>query len=416
MTAPTAPIQSVDHEQADTALADGSGLGLHESSAAVAMLAERWPDHAHAMIRNSRLAAALTAAQQATGLGAADVVGFVGARELDTAQRPIDVLVSRCLMLIKDHAASAEATNRAAPTALDESRDSEPTDDQPALPKGGVPFAPIPWFGPRSRVALGPPTLAGPDAALVAQCLIGNRYIAVLGAVGGAGATTTTVMLGHVLATCRTDQVVATEVSPRPGALAFRSGGDSVGSVRSLVDAEGGVHGCAELARFLDRLPTRLSIAKSSVGDPPLDANDYRRAIALLSRYYDLVITDIGMGTTAELTAPALGLADLVVIVTSPTTHGLRSAATAVDVAASHGVDQDHRVLFVNGVHRSSPVKVDEFAATVGPEVAATLCLPWDQHLHSGEAICLQQLHRSTVRAATHAAATMAQLIATPPN
>ncbi len=386
-----------------------------QSTDAIAALAARWPEYADAIRRNSRLAAAVAAAQEATALDADQFVELVAARELETAQRPIDVLVSRCLALIREHGKSTESAAPQGPPAGD-----TPDDAVVAAPahvvEGGL-HATVdrsPARGRRSRAMLGPPTLIGHDAERAAEAMVGNRYVAVLGAVGGGGATTLAVVLGHVLATCRTELVVVTEVSPHAGALGFRSGGASEGSLRGLVDDAEAIHGCAELARYVDRMPTRLSIAKSLVGDEPLDPDDYRRAVALLARYHEVIITDIGMGTADAMISPALGLADLVVVVTSPTTHGLRSALAAVDVAQANRVDRDRTVVLVNGVQRSSPVRVDAFVAELGSACATTLWMPWDRHLHSGDAVVLQHLHRSTIGAATLAAATVMELIAAP--
>jgi MinD-like ATPase involved in chromosome partitioning or flagellar assembly len=401
------------------------------TAAAVEGLAVRYPEHAAAIRENQRLAAAITAAHSATGFDADEIVNRVGDRELVTAQRPIDVLVSRCLVVIREHANSGEPFEAKAAAA--ESTEPQPTDASAAEnvvtePAPAPPpvvaeevqthesTAPRSRFGRSVRPTSGPTTRVDVTADLASQTLDGNRYVAVLGAVGGAGATTATVLLGHILAGSRTDQVVAMEVLPHGGSLAFRAGSDSPGSIRSLVAASESVHGCAELANHVDRLPTRLGIAKSRVDEPPLSPDEYRQALVLLARYYHVIVTDVGTGSSADTLGPALGLADLVVIVTNPTANGLRRASLAIDLAQSHGVDPERTILLVNGVHRKSPTSVDDFMATAGSRCAAIMWLPWDQHLAVGDAVALQSVHRSTVDAATRVAAAAVRSMASATN
>jgi MinD-like ATPase involved in chromosome partitioning or flagellar assembly len=456
MSNDTAPIEDI-HSPLDDLEATWMPSSEHAGAAAEG-LANRYPEHAAAIRKNRRLDAALDAALQATNLTVDEIVEMVGGRELMTAQRPIDVLVSRTLVVIREHAvvtddeqAAAENTENpsgdddaqpttAAAPAESSGRDERGAPAEPDLEVASAPATapaePKPAAAPQSAAApaneatpaqpMVKPAAAAPrngkwlrasrpaaaNTQLIAQPLHGNRYVAVVGAHGGAGATTAAVILGHVLATHRSDQIVATDATTRAGALAFRAGSTAPGTIHGLVAAEEHIHGCAELARYVDRLPSRLGVAKSVHGEKNMTADQYRKAMALLARYYDVILTDVGADLTCSTSAPALGLADLVVVAASPTTYGLHTATTTLDALRQSGVDASLTMVLVNGVHRRSPLRPEQFSAVLGSECASVVWLPWDQQLVDGGPVSPASLHRLTGEAATHIGATSVHLMA----
>jgi MinD-like ATPase involved in chromosome partitioning or flagellar assembly len=76
-----------------------------------------------------------------------------------------------------------------------------------------------------------------------------------------------------------------------------------------------------------DRDPT-VSVAFS--------AQDYERVARILEHYYAVCVTDCGTGLLHSAMAGVLRLADQVVLVTSPSVDGARSASAALDWLAAH--------------------------------------------------------------------------------
>jgi MinD-like ATPase involved in chromosome partitioning or flagellar assembly len=413
-------------------------------------LARSFPTHAGAIAQSGRLASGLAALQAATGLSGPAMAAEVGARELASANRPVDVLMSRCMSAIQQHGETSSAVDatpdHAAPTAngstipvreattagasvQDTSRgdtapgDTAPGDtapgDSPPMPIDSVPTtfdvvvatSPVPWWQRRRRpsASITPPTIAGPYAEAVAATLIGNRYLGVVAAVGGAGASTLSVLLGQVLATCRSDRLVVADAAPLPGGVAARSGVNADGALRHLLASEDRIYGCAEVSRFVGRTPSRLDVAGLGLDDEPLSPDEYRRAAALLARFYDVMVTDVGAGTSSATATPALALADVAIVVTNPTVHGVRSVERTLSWLrrTERNVNAERVVIVVNGAQRRSSVDCEAVMASLTGHCASVMTLPWDPHLASGEAVDLRALHPATLGATTALAATL---------
>jgi MinD-like ATPase involved in chromosome partitioning or flagellar assembly len=390
----------------------------------VELLVLRFPEYADAIATNERLAGALAAAESATTLSAQQIVDHISDRELATAQRPIDVLVSRCLTLICDTAGVAEPETSLQPnvqpnlisnidlappsnTATEELTPEFPSESRSVT----ADQATRPQVARRKRMRRRSPVVmpTGADAENVKGPFEGHRYVTVVGSVGGAGTTTVTVLLGQMLATLRSDNVAAVDAAPDGGALAFRTGTESSHSIAALLSAEPNIRSGNDLGEFIDRLPTRLGVAKTLAGDAAVSADDYRRTLDLLARHFDILITDIGTATSTDAASPALGLADLVVVVTNPTEHGLWTSARALDALEGHGAGPDRVILMVNGVHRRSAVHPGRFLDAFGERCAANMWLPWDQHLSTGSAVSLSHAHRSTIKATVRLSAAVVQ-------
>jgi MinD-like ATPase involved in chromosome partitioning or flagellar assembly len=400
---------------------DLSALPNEQHESIVHLLTNRLPEYASAIASNERLAGALTAAERATPLAPQEIVDRISDRELATAQRPIDVLVSRCVALIRDTAVAVESAisqdaseqQEAAVTPVEPTPSIDPTLPRfgPELPRtsaqGNV--AVRRSWRPRMRVQPNVVLPAGADADLVSWPFEGHRYISVIGTVGGSGATTVTVLVGQILALLRGDNTVAVEATQPGGALAFRSGAESRNTITDLLQAEANIRSCNDLGEHIDRLPTRLGVAKSLPGDDAITADEYRRAVDLLARHFDMLITDLGTATTSDAARAALGLADLVIVVTSATEHGVRTSARVLDVLEGQGVGRERVILVVNGVHRRSGVRTDRFIDEFGARCAAQMWLPWDRHLAAGSAVSLMHTHRSTVKSAVRLSAAVVQ-------
>ncbi len=398
-----------------------------EVVAALHRLAKSFPVHADVIVQSGRLASGLAALQAATGMSGSAMAAEVGARELASANRPVDVLMSRCMNAIQsrsetnvdidgDHANASR--NGASTSGSDDAPAESPGIGDQAVADRTQPLvaaiksvSPTPWWSRRRghSTSITPPTLAGPDAEMAAQSLVGNHYLGVLAAVGGAGARPGGVLLGMVLAPCLSDRVAVADAASLPGGVAARAGIRADGALRCLLAAEERIYGCAEVSRYVGRTPSRLDVAGLGLDDEPVSPEEYRRAAALLARFYDVLVTDVGAGTSSLTATPAVGLADVAVVVTHPTVHGAHSVDRVLTWlgGAGRSVDAERIVVVVNGTRRRSSIEIDALARGLTGRCAALTTIPWDPHLASGEAVDLRALHPSTLAATTALAATL---------
>jgi MinD-like ATPase involved in chromosome partitioning or flagellar assembly len=385
------------------------------------LLARRFPEHRTGIHDSGRLQAAVRALISATAMTPEQAAAVIGERDLQGAQKPIDVLTSRCMNAIqrrpedrREEAARPEGPRR--DTEMPVHEGIEPQHSPPAARAAGRPWqgshtAAGHWWqlGQRGHrgVGLVPPVIDTPNLERIVQPITGNRYVSVWGAVGGAGSTTLSVLLGSVLATCRPDRVVVTEASSSPHALGDRAGVTEHMSVRALLTHQDQISGCVEVSKFVGRTASRVDTAILLPGDAALDADEYRNASAILARFYDLMISDVGASNATPALEPIAALSDIVVVATSPTAHGWRSADRLLNrlAAPGFGPGPTQIVVVVNGAHRRNPINVDEMSASLRSKCADVIRVPWDPKLASGDAIDLRALHRFTLSACTTLAA-----------
>src|SRR4051794_6045602 len=146
--------------------------------------------------------------------------------------------------------------------------------------------------------------------------------VALISPKGGVGKTTSTFLVGNLLATHLKLRVVAVDANPDFGTLA-RLAPDARRSARSLADLLNDadrLHTAAQLTPYVSRLPTGLHF----VGAPAdaqlparLGTKGYGELVAFLSTFYDVVLLDLGTGIVGPLVRFATDRADRVVLVTT---------------------------------------------------------------------------------------------------
>ena len=231
------------------------------------------------------------------------------------------------------------------------------------------------------------------------------KSIAVLSRKGGAGKTTTTVMLGHVLATHRGDRVVALDANPDAGSLPLRVERQTDATLTTLLAEADTVDRYSAMRRFTSQAPSRLEVVASD-DDPTitqaLGAHDVHRALDLLDRHYSLVLVDTGTGVLDEAIQQVLREADQVVVVMPPAFDGARVAASTLDWLDEHGHRRLVRgaVAVVNGVRgEGGRVLLDEIERHFDARCSATLRIPWDRALEAGGCVGLDDLRPATRQA-----------------
>jgi MinD-like ATPase involved in chromosome partitioning or flagellar assembly len=233
--------------------------------------------------------------------------------------------------------------------------------------------------------------------------VLGYRHVAVLSLKGGSGKTTTAVMMGHTFASYRDDRVAAIDASQDVGTLSYRLAEEPRASVRTLLDQADQMHRYADVRSLSGHAPSRLDIVASNA-DPtvsrPFDSRDYRRSADILTRFYSLVITDCGAGLMHDAMASVLALAHQIVLVTTASVDGARSADLSLDWLGAHGfADLVRRgVVVVNGVDRHPAVDPVNLRQHFGGRCREVVEIPRDPHLAEGGPTDLARLRPDTRR------------------
>jgi len=241
------------------------------------------------------------------------------------------------------------------------------------------------------------------------------RRIVVLSRKGGAGKTTTTLMLGHTLAIHRGDRVVALDANPDAGSLPYRVERESTATVTSLLADADRLTSYAQVRAHTSQAPSRLEIVASD-DDPKithaLGQADFSRVIRLLDQHYMLMLMDTGTGILDDATQGLLREADQIVVVMPPALDGARVASSTLDWLDEHGYRDLVRgaVAVINGVRTENGlVQLEAIEAHFRARCAGVVQIPWDQALEAGARTALDDLRPVTRKAYLELAAQVAE-------
>ncbi|WP_372974647.1 AAA family ATPase [Microbispora sp. GKU 823] len=149
----------------------------------------------------------------------------------------------------------------------------------------------------------------------------GHHRVAVLSLKGGVGKTTTTVGLGATLAQVRGDRVIAVDANPDRGTLSDKVELETSATVRDLLNERAQIKRYVDIRAFTSQTPSRLEILASD-RDPSVSeafsAKDYHAVANVLENFYSICITDCGTGLLHSAMSGVLGMADQIVLVSSP--------------------------------------------------------------------------------------------------
>jgi MinD-like ATPase involved in chromosome partitioning or flagellar assembly len=234
----------------------------------------------------------------------------------------------------------------------------------------------------------------------------GHHRVAVLSLKGGVGKTTTTVGLGATLASLRGDRVIAVDANPDRGTLSDKLRLETAATVRDLLNEEDQIRRYADVRAYTTQSPSGLEVLASD-RDPTVSVafsdQDYVDVARVLEHYYSVSITDCGTGLLHSAMAGVLRLADQIVLVSSPSVDGARSASATLDWLAAHNYGDLVRgaVVVLSAIRPRSKSAVDlarleqHFAA----RCRAVVRIPYDAHLEEGAEVDLAQLSRATADA-----------------
>jgi MinD-like ATPase involved in chromosome partitioning or flagellar assembly len=234
----------------------------------------------------------------------------------------------------------------------------------------------------------------------------GHHRVAVMSLKGGVGKTTAAVGLGSTLASLRGDRVIAVDGNPDRGTLSDKVRLETPATIRDLLNERAQVSRYADVRAFTSQASSRLEILASD-RDPAVSvafsADDYRSVARVLEHYYSICITDCGTGLLHSAMAGILELADQIVLVSSPSVDGARSASATLDWLEAHSYGDLVRngVVVLSMVRRKtkSTVDLDRLEQHFAARCRAVVRVPYDAHLEEGAEVELEMLNSGTADA-----------------
>jgi MinD-like ATPase involved in chromosome partitioning or flagellar assembly len=234
----------------------------------------------------------------------------------------------------------------------------------------------------------------------------GHHRVAVLSLKGGVGKTTTAVGLGATFARLRGDRVIAVDANPDRGTLSDKVRLETAATIRDLLNERDQVRRYADIRAFTSQAPSRLEVLASDQ-DPAVSvafgADDYCDVAGVLEHFYSICLTDCGTGLLHSAMSGVLQLADQIVVVSSPSVDGARSASATLDwLGAHYSSDLVRNGVVVLSTIRSkskSTVDLDRLERHFAARCRAVIRIPYDAHLEEGAEVELELLSAETADA-----------------
>jgi putative peptide zinc metalloprotease protein len=250
--------------------------------------------------------------------------------------------------------------------------------------------------------------------ARVKTPVAGCRKVAFISRKGGVGKTTTCLLAGHTFASLRGDRVIALDGNPDAGTLGHRVRREASATVASLLRDVERITRYADIRGYTSQASSRLEVVAAD-DDPTitqaLGETDFRRAIDLLERHYNLLCLDTGTGVLESATRGILDAADQVVVVTAPSLDGARAASSTLDWLDRNGYESlvSGAVAVLNTIRGANgALDIDRVEQHFGERCRSCVRVPWDPHLDSGAEAELAGLRDETRSAYLELAAAIA--------
>ncbi|WP_283135528.1 TcpE family conjugal transfer membrane protein [Rhizohabitans arisaemae] len=223
----------------------------------------------------------------------------------------------------------------------------------------------------------------GAEEARVRTEFTGSRRVVVLGCTGGAGQTTTALMLGHSLAHHRDDRILAVDANVGDQTLTSRIKPESPETLGSLLRGLEGISGYMSMRAYTNLTKSGLEVIAGGEGGSNLDDQDFDRAVRVLDRHYKLIVVD----PAAAVAARALPYADQLVLVAPASEDAPDAVAMTYEWLDGHGCAELRRrsVMVVNGVSKRSISDVEQAEMVARGRCRAIVRVPWDDALAPGK-------------------------------
>jgi MinD-like ATPase involved in chromosome partitioning or flagellar assembly len=240
---------------------------------------------------------------------------------------------------------------------------------------------------------------------------VGSAFpIAVLNLKGGVGKTAVVEALGSTFADVRRDRVIAVDIDG--GDLSDRHGRRSRLNMVDLL-------GDRSVTRYPDvRAHTYMNSSGLEVlGLPEYEATNWRverhdivKVFSILRKHYSVVLVDCVKALKSSVMEAVLPESRALVVVTSTSIDAIRKTRITLDWLRNNGYQKllASTVLAVNHTQSASPdTLAGKELERLSAQVAATVMLPFDRHLHEGTEIGLDRMSMESRRSYLELAAAL---------
>ncbi|MFD9485314.1 SAV_2336 N-terminal domain-related protein [Streptomyces sp. NPDC059991] len=296
--------------------------------------------------------------------------------------------------------------------SVDEEPEARPTAREMAEAFGALMIMPVEWDEEDDAEAAADAEAAPEDDSVREEWIRAIRAplrqplrIAVLGVKDRAGCTTTTTVLGAILAEQRQERVLAVDTDRHAGShihIARRVYRATAARLTELAHSAPEVTGFEVLRLFLSQHRSGLMVlANDSVSHPPaagqFSDQEYRTVAEVTAPYFDITLAD-----TDRFPQAMLELANRVVIVSRADPAGVTQAQQAVDRLVALGRPDlvAEAVVVLNHSRPAAGWTLD--AATIrslSSRCRGVLTIPRDGHLTTGSTVELSWLAPETYKA-----------------
>jgi MinD-like ATPase involved in chromosome partitioning or flagellar assembly len=227
------------------------------------------------------------------------------------------------------------------------------------------------------------------------------RRIAVLSGRGGAGKTTLAALVATALAAARPDRVLAVDAAPELGSLALVAGAASPRPVAGFGRAAPQPQAFEDADPQLGRTDSGLWLLTGPTSADPaprLDLPAYRAAVAALSRFFAVLVTDCGPDPASRLNLGVLEDAQALALVAPATVDGLLSTHQAIARLRQTSASLLPRTVVVLSSQSPHTEAVDlkRGTRTLASQGVRVARLPYDRHLAAGARLRPQLLGERT--------------------
>ncbi len=260
-----------------------------------------------------------------------------------------------------------------------------------------------------------------------------HRNVAITSRKGGIGKTTTTSVIGEMLAAYTANSVVAVDANPDAGSLGEKVPHTTDRTVRDLREALllrdqdkrdlelTEVDQFINWARVRPDYPARHFGVLTSSEDPDVTAEfsegDYRRVIRTLRRYFPITVTDTGTSVVNPIMGGILDLTDQLVIAASNNFDEYTTATKTLDWLERKG--NRFSALARNSIvvvldRQSKDVNTDIIIENFKKRTRAVFLVPYDAHLKAGGVLDIERLQPETTMVFLRVCAAIMDALAAP--
>lgn len=244
--------------------------------------------------------------------------------------------------------------------------------------------------------------------------MAGCYRTAVLNVKGGATKTTTTAVLGSVLASLRADRVLAFDANPDFGNLDARTAKhEHHRTYHDLLAYADQIETYSHMKYLTSVTSADLEVLGGGFGSTErgLAATDLDVIEPVLEKFYNIVISDCGTGLRGDVLGRILKSSTSIIVATNATSEGVLSAVQTIDWLRFNGFEQlVGRMVVVIGIDRPGKpfIELDQVVNKFTNLQRPVHVIPWDPHLAEGNAVDIRLLKKKTRRAYEQLAASVA--------